>query len=222
MNPFADAARRAVTDPAFDATTGHCQVFARQVVQSVVGGRHDAILWKPSALEAMEALVAAGHGVDGPPRPGDLLYKGRRSGPAGHVGVYVGDGKVAENSSTKVGRVQGAKGYRTLKQYGTIDAIVRLEHGHEWAVVLPTGKRLAGVEKGGHVWLPARLWAEAIGFGQAVTWDKKAGAVSIGGKHIGGPVEVEDGVAWCQVTELATAAGLGARAEGDAVTIYRP
>jgi hypothetical protein len=55
-----------------------------------------------------------------------LYKKGTKSNPAGHVGIRVAGNRVAENSTTRVGRVQGAKGFRTLDQFGKVDLIVRL------------------------------------------------------------------------------------------------
>lgn len=62
-------------------------------------------------------------------RAGDILFKRFGSGGYGHVGIYAGNMLVAENSSTHVGRIQGAKGYRSLAQFnrdGGVDVIGRL------------------------------------------------------------------------------------------------
>ena len=63
--------------------------------------------------------------------PGDILFKryvakNSRGIYYGHVGIYTGNNLVWENSSTTKGRLSGAKGYRTLEQYGTFDVVGRL------------------------------------------------------------------------------------------------
>jgi cell wall-associated NlpC family hydrolase len=60
-------------------------------------------------------------------KQGDILYKTEGSGGFGHVGIYVGNNKVAENASTRHGRVRGALGFRTLQQYGKANVIARIK-----------------------------------------------------------------------------------------------
>jgi hypothetical protein len=122
------AAAKAVTDRAFTATPSQCQKFVRQVYEST-----DGLLYEPFRASTAEGArvgwsgsrfaVASERGST----VGDILYKkGTKSNPAGHVGIRVAGNRVAENSTTRVGRVQGAKGFRTLDQFGKIDLIVRL------------------------------------------------------------------------------------------------
>lgn len=125
MSAIAEQAVRAVTDPRFEARPGWCQRWARQVVEAVAGQRFAAMMG-PTARESGLAAQRLGWTVPGPPRPGDLLYRLGGSGGYGHVGILVQSGKVAENSSTSVGRIRGAVGYRTLAQFGPYDLIVRL------------------------------------------------------------------------------------------------
>lgn len=125
MSLIAEQAVRAVSDQRFEDRPGWCQKWTRQVVEAVAGQRFAAMM-KGSARESGLAAQRLGWTVTGPPRPGDLLYKITGSGGFGHVGIMVQSGKIAENSSTKIGRIRGAVGYRTLAQFGPYDLIVRL------------------------------------------------------------------------------------------------
>ena len=224
MNAIARAAMDAVTDDDFERQAGYCQRFVRQVVQSVVGDRYDHV-WSDSAATTARACRAAGLAVDGEPQPGDLLYKTAGSGGYGHVGIYVGDGRVAENSSTKIGRVSGAKGYRTLSQFGTVDAIVRLpgigDDQPHWAIVFPDGQKIDGYERTpGTVWAQVRSWAAALGLSRSLGWRAKTSEPTIGGR-VPGSFVVESGSAWAPVRSLAEITGLHVRPEGGAITVYR-
>lgn len=125
---LAQTAIAAITDPAFEDDGGYCQKFARQVMQRVYGDKYDAFHRSSARLSAL-AWVAAGIGVrsDDPSKlqEGDVIYKTTGSGNFGHVGIVTSKG-VAENSSTSIGRVQGAKGYRSIEQFGHFDVVVRL------------------------------------------------------------------------------------------------
>lgn len=126
-----DAAIRGLTANGYPTEHGFCQKWARMVVESVYGGRFDAILHKPSAKEAAEAFVHDGrytvpleHGSV----PGDLLYKTTGSGGFGHVGIRVAGNRVAENSSAHIDGAgdHDARGLRTLAEFGHFDVVVRL------------------------------------------------------------------------------------------------
>ena len=106
---LAAAAIKAVTDPAFESRKDFCSRFVRQVVASVYGDRYRD-LFGASALATADGFSQAGLSVEASPNPdpGDILFKTSGAGPFGHVGIFVGDKGVAENSSTSIGRVQGA------------------------------------------------------------------------------------------------------------------
>jgi hypothetical protein len=127
-NPrLAAAARRAITDPAVTAEPRMCSRFVRQVVQPLYPPNVDA-LFGPSAVTTGRNFKNAGFALttqNANPRPGDILFK-MSAGRFGHVGIFVGNNQVAENSTTSTGRVQGAKGYRTLQQFGKFTFIGRL------------------------------------------------------------------------------------------------
>lgn len=128
-NPvLAAIAVAAVTDRSYPLEKLWCQRFVKLIVRKFAGGRYDAY-HKASAELSRQAWAKSPYAVD--PRRGsvigDILYKaGDAKNPDGHVGVRVPGNRVAENSSTGLGRVQGAKGYRSLEQFGKVDLIVRL------------------------------------------------------------------------------------------------
>ena len=152
-NDIARQAVKALRLPNFTAEPGRCEQFARQVFESLYPDytpitRH----FLASARVTMESFrdtvynVWSNNGVTrGKPlegaflRPGDYLYKGSlTSGPSGHVGIFFhnigGDGlpvgSVAENSTYHMaagsdGNISGAKGIRTLTEFGAYEMIVR-------------------------------------------------------------------------------------------------
>lgn len=130
MNIIAEQALRGLKSDVFPSTRGMCQKFARISVQSAIGHGYDGVLQKASAKEAALSLRAAGLARDYVQgqilQPGDLLYKTIGSGGFGHVGVYVGNNQVAENSSYHV-RNGGsdARGIRTLEQFGAFQIVAR-------------------------------------------------------------------------------------------------
>lgn len=128
-NPtFAAQAEKSIRDSAFVRLRGRCQQFVRQNIQKKYGARFDSY-HKASAHLSMKAWEGSPYAVE-PVRGsvvGDILYKsGTKSNPAGHVGIRVPGNRVAENSSTSIGRVSGAKGFRSLEEFGKVDLIVRL------------------------------------------------------------------------------------------------
>lgn len=145
----AEAAKSAITNRAFELKSGYCSRFARQVVQSAQRSTKYEYLFGSSAKITANNFLNSPYGfywpsqrakLGGSIQPGDLLFKRYGSGGFGHVGVYAGNNLVAENSSTRYGRVQGAKGYRTLTQFGYFDVVGRLP--------APTVKLLAQRAKG--------------------------------------------------------------------------
>jgi cell wall-associated NlpC family hydrolase len=138
-----NTAKKGVLDRRYELESGYCSRFVRQVVEGTHGTRY-SYLFGASAKITANLFLASPYGylwprekskLGGVIQPGDILFKRRGSGGYGHVGIYVGDipgvGQqlVAENSSTSIGRIQGAKGYRTLKQFNSdngIDVVGRL------------------------------------------------------------------------------------------------
>jgi hypothetical protein len=133
-NAIAQAALGALTASGYPVTNNLCQKFARMVVQKVVGHQFDAVLQKASAKEAALSLYHAGIAfpksqlaAKGGLQAGDLLYKTVGSGGFGHVGIYIGDNKVAENSSVhwKASGGRDARGVRTLAAFGDFQYVAR-------------------------------------------------------------------------------------------------
>jgi hypothetical protein len=137
------AAIAGITDKGYEAAPGYCERFFRQVSESVYGttyadyycasARETALAFLDGGQQDYSAFVATSSEH---PQLGDVFFKTQGSGNFGHVGIYVGDiagigaDLVAENSSTSIGRINGAKGYRTLNQWGHIDVVVRFPDPH--------------------------------------------------------------------------------------------
>ena len=111
-------------------SSGYCAGFVHQVFALTYGTKYilppntDAHLtcrlWRPRATVNIMN-----------PKPeqlceGDVVYKWQENGNHGHVGIYVGNGLIAENSSYhwKIWR-RDARGVRALKQFGHIDELQR-------------------------------------------------------------------------------------------------
>lgn len=140
---LASTANRAIRSKNFTAIPGYCQKFERQVVQdkTAYGDYAYQSYMKGTARLTGLAFLRTRYGFPaselearGGLQVGDILFKTTGSGGAGHVGIYVGrvpgyeklGGLVAENSSTSIRRIQGAKGYRTLREFGAVNVYVRL------------------------------------------------------------------------------------------------
>jgi len=133
-NAIAQAALGALTASGYPVTNNLCQKFARIVVQKVVGHQFDAVLQKASAKEAALSLYHAGIAfpksqlaAKGGLKAGDLIYKTVGSGGFGHVGIYLGDNKVAENSSVhwRASGNRDARGIRSLTAFGDFQYVAR-------------------------------------------------------------------------------------------------
>lgn len=137
---LANEAIFAINDSDFTDVPGMCKKFVRQVNEAYYGDRFAACLEGSSAVVAcrnfeqgcspdVQVYEAVGERFN--LLPGDTLFKKTGSGPYGHTGIYVGavagigSDLVAENSSTHIGRINGAKGYRSREQWGHIDTMVR-------------------------------------------------------------------------------------------------
>lgn len=227
---LAQAAVDAVTDPNVEGDKGFCSKFVRQVVARVYGDRY-AALFGASAIKSgqnfLEADLADSIGLQESlhhkPEVGDILFKLRHAGPFGHVGICVAGGKVAENSSTSIGRVSGAKGFRTLLQYGAYDAIGRLPDpavkpkARPAATEAPAAKfytLMSGSTKlfalpitaEGAALAPVRRWADHLGFD--VDWDGEVRRVLLDGHEVQVEVTLIGGAAYLPVRVLADFSGL--------------
>lgn len=210
---LAEAAIAAVTDPSVEQRKGFCSRFVRQVVEKVYGNEYRS-LFGASAIETGENFRDAGLTVNATAADvelGDILFKMTGSGGFGHVGIYVGARGVAENSSTSIGRVQGAKGYRTLGQYGHFDSVGRLPEEpptepKTYALFLNDRKIASMPVINGRAMCSARDWAKALGF--AVDWDEERHKVLMEGELIDAEVRIISGRGYVHVVKLIEAAGL--------------
>jgi hypothetical protein len=125
---MARVAKAALTDEDFENTHGMCQKFVRQVVQDIHSGRFDEF-HRGTANASRLAWARSPYAVD-PSRGsviGDILYKaGTPRQRAGHVGIRIPGNRVAENASVHLNGKHGAKGIRTLEEFGAVALVVRL------------------------------------------------------------------------------------------------
>ena len=229
---LAQRAVKAVTDPAFCARRGMCQCFARQVIQAELGDAYDDY-HGPNATVSAYRWRRGGYAVSGSPERGDLLYK--TNGEFGHVGIYVGgvEGRgqdlVAENSSKSIGRVQGAKGYRSLRDYGPWDILVRIPGecaaaSSDYTLVLH-GKAVARMPvHDGRAYVPATVFAERLGL--EVGWLDEEKLVTFDDKviELSPWIRLSDSRAYLPIRALAEAVGLAIEEpdEQRRVVLYRP
>jgi hypothetical protein len=129
---LAGAAIEGITDPNTEARAGYCSRWVRQVVSKLYPGVYDG-LFAGTANDTGENFEHAQLGMRlgdaGAIQEGDICVK--VFAPYGHIGIAVrkvanGPIYVAENSSTSIGRVLGAKGYRPLAIWGTPSIVIRL------------------------------------------------------------------------------------------------
>ena len=224
---LAAKAIEAVTDRRFTAAPQMCQAFARQVVQAVCGDEYDDY-HGPSAKVSAFRWRRGGFAVTGPIEPGDLLY--RTGGEWGHVGIYVGDDSVAENSTTRHGRVQGCKGFRTLSQYDRWQITVRIPgvaepDGAKHFELVLHGRVIARMPlHDGHAHVQVVEMCERLGIGHEVGWDNASKHVVIGGRELDCDVWQPDGHAWAPIRLMAAHVGLAVKDpdEQRRVVLYRP
>jgi hypothetical protein len=202
--PLSRRADAAITDPTVDSTPLHCQRFARECVQSALGDAYDSLLCQPSAKLAALAFEHDGsHVVQGDPEPGDLLYLTEGHGGFGHVGIMTESGDVAENSVVHSGP-NGAKGFRSLAEFGDPDVIVRLP---DWRVISDGGLDLRATydSRADQVLVAAAELARALGE-PAPGWDGTQ--VTVNGVAVGRPAMLVNGHAWVPVRSLSAPYGL--------------
>lgn len=127
---LASKAKEALTADWSASGDGWCQRWTRQTLEKVYGSKYAGYM-ESSAAKTGRAFLNAGLGFRrselksrGGLQLSDILYKLHGSGSFGHVGIYIGNNQVAENSSFHGSR--DARGTRTLAQWGTVDVIVRL------------------------------------------------------------------------------------------------
>lgn len=216
----------AVNDPAYTDIPGRCEQFQREVVENAIPDEYNDMFLSTARLTGIGWQNDGRFVVTGPLEPGDLLYKTQSDGPDGHTGMYVGpvtDGPVqgsemvCENSSTHIGRVNGAKGFRTVEQWGNIDVIVRLpDPAQVVTIILPSGAKLPGILKGGRDLIAVRTWAQALGF--TCNYFPN-GTINFDGAAFTGSLTDIGGHSYAAIRDLATAAGLSLGISADGLTV---
>ena len=82
---------------------GYCARFVRQVHEAATGCGVWNWKYNAASARAMEAKLKADHcAVTTNPVPGDIIAVNGGAFWAGHIGVYIGNGLFAENTSSKV------------------------------------------------------------------------------------------------------------------------
>lgn len=235
----------AVTDDSLDADNPNyphdpgvrrkhmCSRFTRTGTRKLYGSKYQG-LFGSTAVQTGENLRDAGFTSAGAPQEGDYLVKLVGSGGAGHIGVYVGhvpglgDGLVAENSSTSIGRVSGAKGYRTLDQFGHYDVLGRLPLAArpEQTLRLFLNDRFVAIMpiREGRAYCKVIAWAQALGFEPG--WDEEVAMVSLDGRLLpeGTLLFTRERRAFVWINDLVRFSGLQATLDSAAskLTVSRP
>ena len=235
--PLADAFIAAVYDTSgrFVSTPGYCEEFVRQVIQSVYGSIYDD-LYAASAWDTADNWISAGKAMPANTTPyenGDLFFKQASDQPNGHASCYVGPvpgvgtDMVASNSVTQIGRINGARGFRTLAQWGKLDVLVRIEPPQRLWTVTVNGVAIATdatQDASGSVLVQVRSWAQFFGFVVTVNADN---SIKLNGKSVVNPSlapaypALIGGHDYLPVRILADNAGLQVAVNGNTVVVTR-
>lgn len=180
----------------FERGKGFCLRACRQAYEKVGGTKYDA-LFRGNGTERDATAARAGHrflaqGLAFPAselkargglQPGDMPVKtqvarNRWGDFSGHIGVVCMDLRIGENSSTSIGRVKGALGFRTQDQFGEFDIVIRLPdpkpevepvadpQPQQTSIILVTrdgAKRLPTLRPDGQNWAQVRATLAALG-----------------------------------------------------------
>lgn len=229
---IADAAIAAMNDPDIESRPGFCSRFVRQVLGKVYGDKYQG-LFGASAIDSGHSFQRAGLDVNVTDQSqlqvGDILFKMQGSGGFGHVGIYVGARGVASNSSTSIGRVSGAKGFRTLGQWGPWGLVGRIPGSDAPTDSAPATNSTPATNSApaepimyhlmlndvkvadmplhnGQAWCPVRDWANALGL--SVDWHQDNHRVVLNGHEIPESALMINEKAYLPITVLVAQAGL--------------
>jgi hypothetical protein len=209
-NRIVEAAKAALTAPGFETAPGYCTRWVRQVVQSVT--RDFDAVWGADANITGELLRLAGYAVavTSQKQPGDILVKFYP--PHGHIGIYVGDGIVAENSPAHYDRHAhpDARGTRTLARWGNTNLIARLPvepvEPPLWRVLINDVVIGRAIIRDHRAFVPVRRFEEALGC--EIGYDEVAKQVLIQGKPLPGELVIHEGSGYAWARDLAKFHGL--------------
>ncbi len=159
-----------------DLTTGGmCNRFVRQVFE--VGLGLDEQMWPYRAGRAIwtiDSLQAAGLGIRerdaADLKPGDVV--GIHQGTFGHIAIYVGDGLVAENTSSDTRGTPRCKGTKLTPYSELRDRVTHVFRLAETGIVVVRQSGTAGAVEvtrraqliNGEAWGPVREMAAALGY----------------------------------------------------------
>lgn len=124
------AATVALTDPNVEGSPGWCARYVWQSMEKAQKGLGQQFRGDAGAMA--RKMDEAGKRVkDGSLYAGDILFWNRGADSEDHIGIYLGDGLVAENTSdrSRGTRTQGAKRRTPLKEIGQPSAVYRVGGG---------------------------------------------------------------------------------------------
>jgi len=154
--------------------TGMCARFVREVHEAALGQAEHTWVYQAGTALGMEAKLGdAGLAVAEPQR-GDVICFNRNSGKNGHIGIYLGNGNFAENTSsgsrgeprtpgTKISTLTPALRARVTGYYAPMASAVAAAPK---VVLLPANEVIACAAKleGEVVRCELRALAEALGY----------------------------------------------------------
>lgn len=125
---LARAAVQGITAGWAESMPGYCSRFTRQVFQKALGPQTAKLfgssalnterIWKSQGLTKTLAEIGGKAAL----KAGDILFQGFGSGGYGHTAMYLGNGKIAHNSTMG----KGGKMISDLSSFGTITSVGRI------------------------------------------------------------------------------------------------
>ncbi|NMC34940.1 MAG: hypothetical protein GYA36_21170 [Veillonellaceae bacterium] len=165
---------------------GYCARFVRQVHEIACGLSDGG--WEyaaGTATDMCDRLRAGGRQVDpATMRPGDILGINRNSGTYGHIAIYVGDGQIAENTSSATRGNPRSPGTKLTPLADVADRVTGCYRLAEAYVIVQreSGEVLTrrGEIRGDELWVPAREVLEAMGVERITDHLRDEGKVYVG------------------------------------------
>lgn len=157
------------------AEGGMCNRFVRQVYEVALGLNEQTWPYRAGrAIWTLDSLEADRKGVEigtmGDLQPGDIV--GIRGGTFGHIAIYVGDGLVAENTSSDTRGTPRCKGTKLTPYSDLRERVTHVFRLAETGIVVVRQSGTAGAVEvtrraqliNGEAWGPVREMAAALGY----------------------------------------------------------
>lgn len=197
-----------------------CSRFARCTTRKVYGQKYQSLFGGSAIITGhlmRDAGISSPEKGSAKPQLGSYLIKMQGSGGFGHIGIYVGlvpgvgTDMVADNSSSSIGRISGAKGFKTLRQFGAFDICANLSSPEKeesvYRLYLGSDKNFVTTMplRSGSAYISALKWGDAMGFD--TDWDDDTSRVVYDGKILSPSVRMytDDGRAFLSVADLVKA-----------------